>query len=692
MKEEEKSEEIFRKLSLSNNINNFQNFIFAFILFGFIILYNINYYFFHSLVEAYSCIVAGGILMISVSTYHLTKNNYFLFLGIGFLCVLILDLLHAFTFVEVFKEGYFYDMETRFWVAARGLELLTFLLSFKYLINPKKTFNPYLVILVYFTVTLILTLDIFQYNFLIPTTRIEGIGITKFKINFEYFVAAGYVICCGTLFITRKKIDKSLFIYLEISFMCKIISGLFFTMYLSVYDIYNMLGHIFKVMSFYLIYMGIIVNGFQRPFDMIKFDLGNKLRDKENQRLYMEEIIHNNEQCYEWVINNSSNGIIIVRNMKIVYANKTVINMLGAKDIIDVAGRDFKDFIFDNSINFNELIKNSNSQKFNEMSILRLNKEILDVEYSINHITHRGTPAHLILLKDIRFIKEINKLKNNLLENKNELVKSNEYNKVLTEFFSNISHDLKTPINVILSAVQLLYVKKTENNPEEFNIQLNRLLGIIKQNCFRLIRLVSNLIDISKVESGFLKLELKNQNIVNIVEDITLSVGDYIRSKGVNVIFDTDIEERIMAVDEDKIERVILNLLSNAVKFTDKGDEILVNLTDGENLIKISVKDTGIGIPEEKLKFIFNRFAQVEDTLIKNREGSGIGLSLVRTLTEMHGGKVKVISSPGKGSEFIIELPIILTDNEEEYYEIRKNDNKIDRVLIEFSDIYSIDS
>ncbi len=167
-----------------------------------------------------------------------------------------------------------------------------------------------------------------------------------------------------------------------------------------------------------------------------------------------------------------------------------------------------------------------------------------------------------------------------------------------------------------------------------------------------------------------------------------MSVSDYIKSKGVNIIFDTDDEERIIAVDADKIERIMLNLLSNAVKFTDKGGEILVNI---EN-VRISVKDSGIGIPEEKIKLIFDRFAQVDNSLIRNKEGSGIGLSLVKLLIEMHGGYIKVNSTVGEGSEFIVELPVTLTQsNEMESLDYYNCDNKIEKILIEFSDIYSID-
>jgi signal transduction histidine kinase len=175
---------------------------------------------------------------------------------------------------------------------------------------------------------------------------------------------------------------------------------------------------------------------------------------------------------------------------------------------------------------------------------------------------------------------------------------------------------------------------------------------------------------------------------VSIVEDITLSVADYIKSKGVNIIFDTDVEERFMAVDCDKIERIILNLLSNAVKFTNSGDDIFVLVKDEEESVKISVKDTGVGIPEDKLKIIFDRFGQVEKTLTRNKEGTGIGLSLVKTLVEIHGGSISVNSKLGEGSEFIVELPVTLVEEKEEDMCSPYYSSKVDNILVEFSDIY----
>jgi signal transduction histidine kinase len=183
---------------------------------------------------------------------------------------------------------------------------------------------------------------------------------------------------------------------------------------------------------------------------------------------------------------------------------------------------------------------------------------------------------------------------------------------------------------------------------------------------------------------------MQNQNIVKIVEDITMSIVGFTDMKGINLLFDTDIEEKVIACDVDKIERIILNLISNAIKFTDCGGSIFVNIFEKGDYIEIIVKDTGIGIPNDKQEVIFERFVQVEQTLTRNNEGSGIGLSMAKSFVEMHGGTLTVSSEYGKGSSFIIELPVTILKTEEDivHFEDVERQQRIERINIEFSDIY----
>jgi two-component system, OmpR family, phosphate regulon sensor histidine kinase PhoR len=271
-----------------------------------------------------------------------------------------------------------------------------------------------------------------------------------------------------------------------------------------------------------------------------------------------------------------------------------------------------------------------------------------------------------------------------------ELNETVEYEKLRAAFFANISHELRTPLTVIFSAEQMMDLIMKREDFQNRNKDITQYMEVIKQNCYRLIRLVANLIDITKIDAGYFNVVLENCDIIKVVEDITLSVAAFIEGRNINLIFDTEIEELTIACDPDKIERIILNLLSNAVKFTPKDGSIYVNIFEKTDRVSIHIKDTGIGIPENMRQSIFERFVQVDKTISRKCEGSGIGLSLVKSLVDMHDGTIRLVSEEGKGSEFIIELP-----KRTAAYEVKTqegnfiNENQyVEKINIEFSDIY----
>jgi len=262
-------------------------------------------------------------------------------------------------------------------------------------------------------------------------------------------------------------------------------------------------------------------------------------------------------------------------------------------------------------------------------------------------------------------------------------------NDVKTQFLANISHELKTPINVIVSALQMTNIIIGDIEKIDTKEKLLKYSAMMKQNSYRLIRLINNLIDITKIDSGFINMMRRNIDIVKIVEDITLSVASFVESKQIELIFDTDVEEKITACDPDKIETIIFNLLSNATKFTNAGGKITVNIFDKGDYIIISVKDTGIGIEDVDKQKIFERFLQVDDTSHRNNEGSGIGLSLVKSFVEMHGGEITLESTYGFGSNFLIKLPILLIDDVQGENADNVIESYVHKMNIEFSDVYT---
>lgn len=393
-----------------------------------------------------------------------------------------------------------------------------------------------------------------------------------------------------------------------------------------------------------------------------------------------------NEQCFNMIINNTDNAIFVVSGCKIVFANKKMAELLGMENSKEITGLNVRKVIIDEDKNLvyeqiNNVIINKGSTPFVESKVIRADGDIIEVEITSSLYIYKGKPSVMVMIRDNALKKHIQFLEKNVLENR----KAIELNKMMTEFFSNISHEIKTPLNLLLGALQMLSLsdkKETRSLSES-----NKYLKIMKQNCYRLLRLANNLIDISKFDLGYFKLNLNNNNIVNIVEEITLSVADYAKNRGIELIFDTDVEEKYMAIDLDKIERIMLNLLSNAIKFTDEGGQILVSFLDKGDRVQISIKDNGIGIPKDKLDTIFERFGQIDRTLARNSQGSGIGLSLVKSIVDILNGSIKVFSELGNGSEFIVELSVRLVEEKHISHELLY-ESKVEKIHIEFADIY----
>jgi len=226
------------------------------------------------------------------------------------------------------------------------------------------------------------------------------------------------------------------------------------------------------------------------------------------------------------------------------------------------------------------------------------------------------------------------------------------------EFYANISHELKTPLNVIFSTNQLFEYYLKNGLLEEKAGKMLSSTHTIRQNCFRLTRLISNLTDLSKIRAGYLKLNLTKENIVSLVEGTVESITEYVRYKGLKIVFDTDTEEKMISCDPERVDRIVLNLISNSIKFTKEGGSILVSVADKGEKVEISVKDSGIGIEEENLDSIFDRFYQGNGSLKCNKGGSGIGLHLAKSIVDLHGGEISVESKLGEGSLFRIVLPV----------------------------------
>ncbi len=268
----------------------------------------------------------------------------------------------------------------------------------------------------------------------------------------------------------------------------------------------------------------------------------------------------------------------------------------------------------------------------------------------------------------IRHKHEVNKLDRAVNEKTVDLryqMDKNEalFKKVLTleknknNYFINLSHELRTPLNVLTSINQLvkeLCKKDSFITPEK----LSYYMDMMERNTSRLLNLINNIIDNTKIENNSYILTKTDEDIVYLVEETVFDMKDHIEGKGIELIFDTDVEEKTVRCDKTEIERCIVNLVGNAVKFTNEGGLIEVTVSDLDDKVKISVKDNGIGISEENKKLIFDRFNQVVDESAELKGGSGLGLTICKQLITLHGGDIYLESEVEVGSEFTIILPV----------------------------------
>ena len=370
--------------------------------------------------------------------------------------------------------------------------------------------------------------------------------------------------------------------------------------------------------------------------------------------------IEQSEKTYKLLLQTLPEGIVIVNptTKKHIYRNEASIRML--KTIgLEKLNESIKTYL-----------KEENYGNFRRFTIDKLNN--VDISLAIVKREEEGSLIVVFRMldcefKSIQLEKELNRIK--------------EKNKFKTEFLSNVAYDIKKPINKIFETNNNLIENKGKYNSEN----INNHTRLVKQNCYRLIRLLNNIEYVSRIDNGTCTLELRKCDIVKLLENIVKISKTYTDKKGIDISFKSEVNKKILSLDIDKVEKIILNILSNAIKFTDTGGKIDINLYMQNEQVCISIKDTGIGIPRDKTEVIFENFEQLDTTLSRGCEGTGMGLSVVKKLANLNNIKINVESELNKGSEFIITLPNNIVSKNIKLQDKFAQDEKID---IEFSDIY----
>ncbi|MGL4850983.1 MAG: sensor histidine kinase, partial [Clostridium sp.] len=432
--------------------------------------------------------------------------------------------------------------------------------------------------------------------------------------------------------------------------------------------IYIFIANTLRMLAYFLIYEGIS----EKIYSIEINELENNLRETKKEtkkinnkiktrRTIIEELnkMKKREEAYHYNIIDSFSEGILIEGETINYVNKAAMELFGIQ-----SSHEFK--IKDLAQGRLEGVENGTRIR------LELNGKLVNIEIHISRIQEG------IRIFYIKKLDDILKYEKSLRKYESYIRKEN----VKNEFYANISHELRTPINIVSSALEVNEIQLKKEDLDK--IASNNVL--IKKNCLRLIRTINNFIDASKISEGYLVLNKRKYNIVEVVEDVVQASARYIEDYDMEIIFDATEEELVVSLDRDLIERAVLNLLSNSVKYRErKGERIDVEVVKYGDYVYIIVSNDGTRIDKIEEKNIFEKFKKLDNGLNRENEGSGLGLYLCREIIEAHNGEIRLHSNNHMKNEFVIKLKM---EKGESKVDINRNINSLEeKVQIEFSDI-----
>ncbi len=597
-----------------------------------------NFLFFHSMSEIFSIVVAFMIFVVGWNSKKFHSNGYFLFIGMAFLFVGVVDFLHTVSYkgMNVFA-GTSSDLATQLWITARYVYAVSMLAAPLFL---TKRFRLEIALPLYAGITGIVLLSIFSWK-VFPVCFVDGAGLTTFKISSEYAICA--VLAAAILFLKTKKeyLEPGVFRLLAASMAVSIASELAFTLYIDVYGALNAAGHMLKILSFYIFYKAVVVVGLQRPRELLFRNLSES-----------EKRLRKSEKKYRDLVEGINEGVwAIDENANTVFVNRAMAEMLGYGPE-EMQGRHLFSFIDERDIDeakFSLERRKSGISEKHEFEFIRKDGVMISA-----HLTTAAVVDEAGNFKGavaaVMDISEKKRIERDLLQAK-EIAETASKSK--SEFLANMSHELRTPLNAIIGFSEFMLKADSEGLSKNHIEYLERIYSAGQH----LLSLINDILDLSRIEAG--KMELFSESI-----DLPGTLGycmTMFREKAGNhrIKMSLAAEEapEIIRADLRKFKQIVINLLSNALKFTPDGGEVQVSASLNGGEVLISVRDSGIGFKPEDMERIFTPFERAGEDANKNIEGTGLGLSMVKRLVELHGGRVWAESAPGEGSVFHFTLP-----------------------------------
>ncbi|MBO3387387.1 HAMP domain-containing histidine kinase [Clostridium perfringens] len=642
-----------------------------------------EYIMFYKFIDLSSAIMLGTALLIGISNKIGDKKNLVYFISIGIFWFVIPEI------ISLVAQLKFYVLDKMVTYKLIGILFQYFIILIIILGKKKnlgfKKFNSILLVLsISFNAIYLIIIN----NTNLMRAFINGIYINSFMFILVVFL---FVLLLIIIVADEANTSDKFFYYLILYILLLSVGNIIFLNNLNDINNTKKLGVFFsqtlEFSAYYVLVEGIIRFSLNKSFNSINRIMLLKRESYKRNKRYLQKkidelkglefLLEKEELLFNKMISIIGDYTFIFKDEKLFYLNNEALEFLGISDKESI--------LFENmEVLYEKILKKQVYLKEQERvdSYQEIIFKNLNGGYSNGEVYTLpfGDNYKIIIINDIT-------KKNNALRLNKYLKDKLEEEHIKGEFFTNICHELRTPINVISSALQLNNLNIENKNIK--SIERNNL--VIKQNCLRLIRTINNFIDANKISEGQIETNIMVLNIVEVVENILDASAEYINKKKINFIFDPDFEEIFIAIDSEFLERIILNLLSNSVKYGRKNGNIYVKIYfEGKDLV-IMIENDGIAISYDEQKYIFDKFTKSNKALNRTQEGSGLGLYISKSLMKMQGGDLKVDIYEGHGNRFKLyfyDVDLFKETDRTEHIFNNNYYNLKERAEIEFSDIY----
>jgi PAS domain S-box-containing protein len=601
---------------------------------GLVAISRYNYLLFHSLAEASIAALTFNASAFAWNSRRFQSSGYLLWIGLALGGVGMLGILHAMAYkgVNVFPDADA-NLPTQIWIASRYLIATVLLIAPFFLKRPL----PLAPALTGLGATLFaLTFAVFTGHF--PDCYVEGIGLTRFKVASEYIVSAMLIAAMARLWQHRRDFEPLVLRLLGLFFAFSIAAELALTSYVGVYDVSNLVGHLLQLLAMYVFYKAIVETGITRPFELMFREL-----NLEKSRLMA-------------ILSQLPDGVVIAEapSGKLVLRNPQVDALLGGF----VACEDIEGYNLYQGAHTDG--KPYRSEEWPMARSLRDGAIVRDEEITFTCFdgTQRSVSISSAPIRDHagEIIAGV-AIHHDVTERRRIESELQAAVKARDEFLCIASHELKTPLTPLKLQIQSFHRAIEQGHLEELGApRIRDMSRVALRQIDKLSSLIESLLDVTRISAGKLHLDFRKVDLSALITEIVDRHQDQIRETRCEVRLHHDVEPVIGRLDPIRIEQVVTNLLINALKYA-PACAVEVGVTrETPAQVRLWVRDQGPGIPPEAQTKIFHRFERVGSP--KEVGGLGLGLYISKQIVEAHGGSIELDSAPGRGTLFLVRLPL----------------------------------